>query len=108
MLVHDSNAQKQQGDFSLLVSARRGVAELLAECRKCGAITTHGLELAWRLQTVTCPECATSMHLTEGELTTLRRGLIEARVRVDRLIGLQHGQDEVPLSADPPLPPGDT
>lgn len=89
MLSHDSHEQKQVGGFSLLVNARRGVAELMAECRKCGAITRYGLELAWRLQAVTCPECATSMRLAEGELTALREGLIEARIRIDRLIGNQ-------------------
>jgi hypothetical protein len=86
MLANDSDEQKQQGGFSLLVNAHRGVAELMAECRKCGAITMYGLELAWRLQTLNCPECTTSMRLTEAELTALREGLIEARVRIDGLI----------------------
>ena len=86
MLANDSNEQKQQGGFSLLVNAGRGVAELMMECRKCRAITRYGLELAWRLQTLACPECTTAMRLTESELTTLREGLIEARVRIDRLI----------------------
>ena len=57
----------------------------MAECRKCGAIPMYGLELAWRLQTVTCPECNPSMRLTEGELTALREGVIEARERLDAL-----------------------
>ena len=60
--------------------------KLMAECRKCGAITRYSLELAWRLQTLACPECATLMRLTESELTALRAGLIDARVRIDRLI----------------------
>ena len=47
MLANDSNEQKRQGGFSLLINAGRGVAELMTECRKCGAITMHGLELAW-------------------------------------------------------------
>jgi len=55
MLANDSNAQKRQGGFSLLVNGGRGVAELMAECRKCGAITMYGLELAWGLQTLTWP-----------------------------------------------------
>jgi RNase P subunit RPR2 len=87
MLANDSNEQRRQGGFSLLVNAGRGVAELMAECRKCGAITMYGLELAWRLQTVTCPECATSMRLSQADLTVLREGLIDARVRIDRVIG---------------------
>ena len=85
MLANDSNQQRQQGGFSIVVSAGRGVAELMAECRKCGAVTTYGLELAWRLQLLACPQCSTSMRLTEGDLEALRDGLIEARVRVDRL-----------------------
>ena len=67
------------------MNAGRGVAELMAECRKCGAITMYGLEVAWRLRTVTCPECTTSMRFTEDELTALREGVIEARVRLDAL-----------------------
>ena len=62
-----------------------GVAELMAECRKCGAITMYGLELAWRLHIVTSPEWATSMRLTEREVETLREGVIDARVRLDAL-----------------------
>ena len=86
MLANDSNDEKRQGGFSLLVNAHRGVAELMAECRKCGAITMYGLELAWRLQTLSCPECATSMRLTESDLSALREGVINARVRIDRLM----------------------
>jgi len=86
MLANDSNEQRQQGAFSLLVNAHRGVAELMAECRRCRAVTTYGLELAWRLHTLNCPECATSMRLTEPELMALREGLVEARIRIDRLI----------------------
>src|SRR5689334_1595629 len=85
MLANDSNEQKRQGGFSLLVNAGRGVAELMAECRKCGAITIYGLELAWRLQTVVCPKCATSMRLTDGDVAALREGVTEARVRLDAL-----------------------
>jgi hypothetical protein len=109
MLANDSNEQKQQGGFSLLVNAHRGVAELMGECRKCGAITRYGLELAWRLHAIACPECATTMRLTEGELTALREGLIAARVRIDRLIGRQAGdRDESGRSPDAPTPAVDT
>jgi len=34
--------------FFLVVHPDQAVAELMAECPKCGAITTYGLELAWR------------------------------------------------------------
>jgi len=78
MLSNDSNEQQQQGDFSLLVNAHRGVAALMAKCRKCGAITRYGLALAWRLHTVTFPECATTMRLTEAEIVVLREGLRSA------------------------------
>jgi RNase P subunit RPR2 len=86
MLSNDFEKQKRQGEFSLLVDAGRGVAELMAECRKCGAITRYGLELAWRLQVLVCPGCSTSMRLPESELMALCDGLIETRVRIDRLI----------------------
>lgn len=86
MLANDSTEEKRQGGFLLLVDPRRAVAELMAECRKCGAMTTYGLELAWRLPTVTCGECATSMRLTVDDLQGLQKQLVEARVRIDRLI----------------------
>ena len=44
----------------------------MAECPKCGAITTYGLELAWRLRTVTCSECSLSMRLGDRDLRGLR------------------------------------
>jgi hypothetical protein len=85
MLANDSNQQKRDGAFFLLLDTRKTVAELMAECRKCGAMTTYGLELAWRLHSVTCPECATSMRLTADDLKALRDQLIQARVRIDCL-----------------------
>jgi RNase P subunit RPR2 len=92
MLANDSNEQKQQGGFSLLVNARRGVAELLVECRKCGAVTRYGLELAWRIQMLGCPNCTTATRVTQTELAALREGLIDARVRIDRLIADPRGK----------------
>jgi RNase P subunit RPR2 len=86
MLVkNDANEGQRQGGFSLIVNSGRGVAELMAECRKCGARAMYGLELAWRLQTVTCPECGTSMRLAGGDVKALREGVIAARVRLDAL-----------------------
>jgi len=70
----------------LVVHPDQAVAELMAECPKCGATTTYGLELAWRLRTVTCSECSLSMRLGDRDLTGLRDQLVEARVRMDRLI----------------------
>ena len=66
---------------------------MMSECHKCGAITMYGLELAWRLQTVVCPECATSMRLKESDVTALREGVIEARVRLDALTRTAAGRD---------------
>jgi transcription elongation factor Elf1 len=95
------NEQKRQGGFCLLLDPRRAVAELMAECRRCGAMTTYGLELAWRLPTVTCGECGTSMRLTIDDLQGLKKQLIEARVMIDRLIdGKTHVAVETPLSPD--------
>jgi hypothetical protein len=66
-------------------------------------MTTYGLELAWRLHSVTCPECTTSMQLTATDLQRLRDQLIEARVRIDRLIeGESHVALDDPRSPDAP------
>ncbi len=87
MLANDTTDEKNPGGFFLHVEAPPAIAELMAECPKCGATTTYGLELAWRLRTVTCGECDTSMHLSTDELVGLRDQLIVTRVRIDRLIG---------------------
>ena len=87
MLASDSTEADKQRAFFLMVRTEQAVAELMAECPKCGAITSYGLELAWRLRTVSCNECSLSMRLDDGDLTALRERLIEARVRVDTLIG---------------------
>ena len=72
-----------------MVHTDQAVAELMSECPKCGAMTTYGLELAWRLRTVACSECSLSMRLGNHDLTGLRRQLIEARARIDRLIAAE-------------------
>ena len=86
MLANDTTEQKNTGGFALLVHAQGGVAELIAKCRRCGAITTHSVELAWRLRTLACSECNTSMRLGSDDLVGLRSQLVDARVRIDRLI----------------------
>jgi hypothetical protein len=43
----------------------------------------------WRLQTVTCPERATSMRSTEDEVKARREGIIETRIRLDALTRTQ-------------------
>jgi hypothetical protein len=50
-------------------------------------MTSYGLELAWRLRTVTRSECSLSMRLGDRDLRGLRDQLVEARVRIDPLIG---------------------
>ena len=62
----------------------------MAEYPKCGAITTYGLELAWRLRTVTCSECSLSMRLGDRDLRGLPEQLV-ARVRIDQLIDNDRG-----------------
>jgi len=83
--------QFKKSAFFLVVHPDQAVAELMAKCPKCGAITTYGLELAWRLCTVTCSECPLSMRLGDRELRGLRDQLVEARVRMDRLIDTDWG-----------------
>ena len=53
----------------------------------------YGLELAWRLHDITCPECATSIRLTGADVKALREGVIEARVRLDALTRKAENQE---------------
>jgi hypothetical protein len=71
--------------FSLLMDTRAAVAELMAECPKCGAITTQVLELAWRAKVVTCQECLTSMAVNDDVLRVLKRQALDAQAAIDRL-----------------------
>jgi hypothetical protein len=86
MLANDSTSATRKSAFSLIVHVDPVIAELLATCPKCGATTSYSLELAWRLRTVTCSECSLSMRLGDRDLRDLREQLVEARVRIDRLI----------------------
>jgi len=94
MLANDSNEGRRRGAFSLVIHTHGAVAELMAECPKCGAITSYGLELAWRLRAVSCSECSSSMQLYDADLAALRERLIEARVRIDALVARSVGTDE--------------
>jgi len=89
MLCSDFAQGKKRSTFYLVVRTHQAVAELMAECPKCGAVTSYSLELAWRLQTVTCGECVLAMRIGAADLTALREQLIDARVRIDRLIAPQ-------------------
>ena len=46
MLANDSTQTDKESAFFLVVHTDQAVAELMAECPKCGAITTYSLELA--------------------------------------------------------------
>ena len=71
--------------FWLLLDTRRAVAELMAECPKCGAITTQVLELAWRARLIICSECLTAMPVDEAVLQKLRGQAVDATTAIDRL-----------------------
>jgi hypothetical protein len=86
VLANDSTEADKTSAFFLVIRTDHAVAELMAECPKCAAITSYSLELAWRLRTLTCSACQQTMRLHEVHLTALRQRLIEARVRVDALI----------------------
>jgi ribosomal protein S27AE len=86
MLANDPTQSRKKGAFFVIVHTDQEVAELMAECPKCGVITSYALELAWRLRTIACGECTMSMRLNAADLRGLREHLIQARVRIDRLI----------------------
>jgi len=65
----------------------QAVAELMAECPSCGAITSFALELAWQLDVVSCSECNRAMRLDEYEVEGFRERLADAVLRVDALLG---------------------
>ena len=65
MLANDSNEGKNQSEFFLVIRPHQAVAELMAECPSCGAITSFALELAWQLDVVSCSECNRAMRLDE-------------------------------------------
>ena len=85
MLANDSNEEKKESEFFLVIRPHQAVAELMAECPSCGAMTSFALELAWRLGAVSCSECHLLMRLVDDDITALRERLIEARMRIDGL-----------------------
>jgi hypothetical protein len=46
MLANDSNEGKNQSEFFLVIRPHQAVAELMAECPSCGAMTSFALDLA--------------------------------------------------------------
>jgi transcription elongation factor Elf1 len=87
MLANDSNQGKKQSEFFLVIRPHEAVAELMAECPSCGAMTSLALELAWRLNKVSCSECSMSKQLTEDDLCGFLSQLPDAMDRIERLIG---------------------
>jgi hypothetical protein len=67
-LADDSNEGKEQSEFFLVIRPHQAVAELMAECPTCGAITSFALELAWQLDVASCSECNRAMRLDEYDL----------------------------------------
>jgi hypothetical protein len=50
-------------------------------------MSSFALELAWRLDTVSCSECHRTMSLDEDDLSGFRENLKGAVGRVDALLG---------------------
>ena len=87
MLANDSNEGKNQSEFFRVIRPHHAVAELMAECPSCGAITSFALELAWQLDIVSCSECNRAMRLDEHDVRRFRERLADASTRVDALLG---------------------
>ena len=83
MLANDSNEGKSQSEF--VIRPHQAVAELMAECPTCGAITSFALELAWQLDVVSCSECNRAMRLDEVDIDGFRERLEDAIARVEAL-----------------------
>jgi hypothetical protein len=86
-LADDSNEGKKQSEFFLVIRPHQAIAELMAECPSCGAMTSFALELAWRLDAVSCSECHRSMRLDENDVVGFRERLRDATSPVDSLLG---------------------
>jgi hypothetical protein len=71
--------------FTLLLDTRQRVAEIMAECPKCGAITTQVLKLAWDARVIACSECQTAMPVDEAVMQTLRNQAADALETIDHL-----------------------
>ena len=71
--------------FSLIMDTRRAVAEVLAECPRCGALSSQVLEPAWRAKAIICRECLATMPLDGEILRALRGQAVDATTVIDRL-----------------------
>ena len=95
MLANDSNEGKNQSEFFLVIRPHQAVAELMAECPSCGAITSFVLELAWQLNVVSCSECNRATRLDEYEVKGFRERLADAITRVNALLGSHQSERRV-------------
>ena len=86
MLANDSNEGKNQSAFFLVIRPHQVVAELMAECPSCGAMTSYSLELAWRLDTLHCSECQHAMILHEDDVVGFYRRARETMTRLEALL----------------------
>ncbi len=57
----------------------------MAECPKCGAMTTQVLKLASQARVIACSECQTAMPVDEAVMDALRRQAVSATATIDRL-----------------------
>ena len=73
ILDNDSTSADKKSAFFLVVHTDQAVAELMAECPKCDAMTTSSVELVWRLRIVTGSECSLTMRLGHQDLTGFSR-----------------------------------
>ena len=67
------------------MDTRRAVAEVLAECPRCGALSSQVLELAWRAKAIICRECLATTPLDTEVLRALRGQAMDATTAIDRL-----------------------
>jgi transcription elongation factor Elf1 len=77
---------KHESSFSVLLDTRREVAELVAECPICGAMTILPVEIAWQQGIVYCSECGTTMNVTRAVLERLRVQAEAASTTIARLL----------------------
>lgn len=72
--------------FFLVMKSAKQVAELMAECNLCDAITMQPLELAWLDQSVECSNCGIMMPVRADVLSELRQQANDAQSTLDRLV----------------------
>ena len=72
--------------FYLLIDSRDAHAELMAECRLCGALATRVLDPVSAEAVVVCSHCGFSMPLAREALETLREKATRAIAGIDDLL----------------------